>query len=66
MTEVTRGERIASFFWIESLVQDGAAREALFDLDQSVQALCVERGGTDAQVLRLTKTYHNLIRRWAK
>ncbi|MBK8375630.1 Fe2+-dependent dioxygenase [Sphingorhabdus sp.] len=66
VTEVTRGERIASFFWIESLVQDGAAREALFDLDQSVQALCVERGGTDAQVLRLTKTYHNLIRRWAK
>jgi PKHD-type hydroxylase len=66
VTAVTRGERIASFFWIESLVRDGGAREVLFDLDQSVQALSAERGGDDAQVLRLTKTYHNLIRRWAR
>jgi PKHD-type hydroxylase len=66
VTEVTKGERIASFFWIESLVADGGAREILFDLDQSVQALSAERGGDDAQVLRLTKTYHNLIRRWAR
>lgn len=66
VTPVTRGERIASFFWIESLVADGGAREALFDLDQSVQVLSAERGGADAQVLKLTKTYHNLIRRWAK
>jgi PKHD-type hydroxylase len=66
VTEVTRGERIASFFWIESLVRDGGAREVLFDLDQSVQALSSERGGDDAHVLRLTKTYHNLIRRWAR
>ncbi len=65
VTEVTGGERIASFFWIESLVRDGAAREVLFDLDQSVQTLSSERGGDDAQVLRLTKLYHNLIRRWA-
>lgn len=64
VTAVTRGERIASFFWIESLVRDGGAREVLFDLDQSVQALSAERGGDDAHVLRLTKTYHNLIRRW--
>lgn len=65
VTPVTRGERIACFFWLESLVRDGAAREALFDLDQSVQALTAVRGGDDAQVLRLTKVYHNLIRRWA-
>ena len=65
VTEVTRGERIASFFWLESLVRDGGAREALFDLDQSVQTLTAERGGDDPQVLRLTKLYHNLIRRWA-
>lgn len=64
VTEVTRGERIASFMWLESLVRDGAAREALFDLDQSVQALTAERGGDDREVLRLTKVYHNLIRRW--
>jgi PKHD-type hydroxylase len=66
VTEVTRGERIASFFWIESLVRDSGAREVLFDLDQSVQELSSERGGDDVQVLRLTKTYHNLIRRWAR
>jgi PKHD-type hydroxylase len=65
VTEVTRGERIASFMWLESLVRDGGAREALFDLDQSVQALTAERGGDDAQVLRLTRLYHNLVRRWA-
>ena len=65
VTRITRGERIASFMWIESLVRDGGAREALFDLDQSIQALTVERGGDDGQVLRLTKVYHNLVRRWA-
>lgn len=64
--EVTRGERICSFFWIESLVADGAAREALFDLDQSVQALTADRGADDGEVLRLTRTYHNLVRRWAR
>ena len=62
---VTRGERIACFFWVESLVQDERARETLFDLDQSVQVLADERGGTDPEVLRLTKVYHNLVRRWA-
>jgi PKHD-type hydroxylase len=65
VTEVTRGERIASFMWLESLVRDGAARETLFDLDQSVQALTAERGAADAEVLRLTKVYHNLVRRWS-
>jgi PKHD-type hydroxylase len=65
VTEVTRGTRIACFLWLESLVRDGAAREALFDLDQSIQALTADRGGSDREVLRLTKVYHNLVRRWA-
>lgn len=65
VTEVSRGERICSFFWLESLVRDGGARESLFDLDQSIQQLTMDRGGDDAQVLRLTKVYHNLVRRWA-
>lgn len=64
--EVTRGERISSFFWLQSLVADDGARSMLFDLDQSVQALSAERGGGDTQVLRLTGVYHNLIRRWAQ
>lgn len=66
VTHVTRGERISSFFWIESLVRENEARELLFDLDQSVQHLTMERSGADAEVVRLTQIYHNLIRRWAK
>lgn len=66
VTPITRGERISSFFWIESLVRENEAREMLFDLDQSVQHLTVERGGDDDQVVRLTQIYHNLVRRWAK
>jgi len=65
VTPVTRGERICCFFWLQSLVRDGAARESLFDLDQSVQALTAQHGGDDPQVLRLTKVYHNLVRMWS-
>ncbi len=65
VTPVTSGERIACFFWLESLIRDGAARDTLFDLDQSVQALTASHGAADPQVLRLTKVYHNLVRRWA-
>jgi PKHD-type hydroxylase len=62
---VTRGARIASFFWIQSMVRDDAARTLLFDLDRSVQALAAERGQDDAEIIRLTGIYHNLLRRWA-
>lgn len=60
--EVTRGTRISCFFWLQSLVRDHGLREALFDLDQSVQALAAERGGDDGEVLRLTRVYHQLVR----
>ncbi len=63
---VTRGERISCFFWLQSLVSDHAAREVLYDLDQSVQALMAERGKSDPEVLRLTAIYHNLVRRWSQ
>jgi PKHD-type hydroxylase len=66
VTPVTRGERVSCFFWLQSLVADHAAREMLYDLDQSVQALTAERGKTDREVLRLTAVYHNLVRRWAE
>ena len=65
VTEITRGSRVSGFFWIESLVRDDSAREMLFELDQSVQGLTLARGGNDAEVLRLTRVYHNLMRRWA-
>ncbi|HZU64946.1 MAG TPA: Fe2+-dependent dioxygenase [Novosphingobium sp.] len=65
VTQVTSGERISCFFWLQSLVRDHAGREALFDLDQAIQRLSVDRGGDDSEVLRLTKAYHNLVRMWA-
>ena len=62
---VTRGARVASFFWIQSLVRDDAQRTLLFDLDSAIQRL-----GRDmpdhASVLPLTGVYHNLLRRWAE
>lgn len=62
VTEIARGERLAAFFWVQSLVRDETLRGALFDLDQATQALSADRGRDDPQVLRLTKAYHNLVR----
>lgn len=62
VTPVTRGERVAAFLWVESLVRDGTLRELLFDLDSSIQALTAELGPAHAQVLRLSGVYHNLLR----
>jgi PKHD-type hydroxylase len=61
---VTRGARIASFFWIQSMVRDDGQRSLLFDLDTSIQRL----GGDlpdHADIVQLTGVYHNLLRRWA-
>jgi PKHD-type hydroxylase len=65
VTPVTRGVRVASFFWIQSMVRDDAARRTLFDLDQAVQRLTGQLGGADRSVIELTGVYHNLLRRWA-
>jgi PKHD-type hydroxylase len=65
VTPVTRGRRVASFFWLQSMVRDDGARRILFDLDQSVQRLTAQLGGADRSVIELTGTYHNLLRRWA-
>jgi PKHD-type hydroxylase len=62
---VTRGTRIASFFWLQSMIRDDGARALLFDLDQTIQQLSLERGVADAACVRLTGIYHNLIRHWA-
>lgn len=61
---VTRGARMASFFWVQSLVRDDSRRRLLFELDTSIQALT--RSGADpAAVLQLTGVYHNLLRQWS-
>ena len=65
VTPVTRGLRVASFFWLQSMVRDDGARRILFDLDQSVQRLTGQLGGADRSVIELTGVYHNLLRRWA-
>ena len=62
---VTGGARVASFFWVQSMVRDGGARTILFDLDRSIQAIAADRGQDDIEVIRLTGVYHNLLRRWA-
>ena len=62
---VTRGRRVASFFWLQSMVRDDAARQMLFDLDRAVQGVAAQLGQDHAEVIRLTGVYHNLLRRWA-
>ena len=62
---VTRGARVASFFWIQSMIRDDGARRILFELDQSVQDVAARLGQDDPAIVRLTGTYHNLLRKWA-
>jgi PKHD-type hydroxylase len=62
---VTRGARLAAFFWVQSLVRDDGQRLLLLELDTSIQRLT--QSGADAQaVLQLTGIYHNLLRRWSQ
>ncbi|MEI9993951.1 MAG: Fe2+-dependent dioxygenase [Rhizomicrobium sp.] len=62
---VTRGSRVASFFWIQSIVKDDAERQMLFDLDRSIIELSQSAAESPA-VLRLTALYHNLVRKWGE
>src|ERR1700759_1262344 len=66
VTPVTRGMRVASFFWIQSMVRDAHARSLIFDLDNTIQALVERLGRDDPETVRLTGVYHNLIRYWAE
>jgi PKHD-type hydroxylase len=61
---VTSGARIASFFWIQSMLRDDGERTLLFDLDNAIQRLTVDLPEHPAAV-QLTAVYHNLVRRWA-
>lgn len=62
---VTRGARLAAFFWVQSMVRDDAKRRLLFDMDRSIQTL-MHTDADNAAVLSLTSVYHNLLRRWAE
>src|SRR5581483_9837037 len=62
---VTRGARLASFFWIQSMVRDDGRRTILFDLDVAIQRLNADDPRHPSAV-QLTGVYHNLLRQWAE
>ena len=62
---ITRGERLASFFWIQSMVRDDGERSLLFDLDVAIQKLNQEHAA-DSCAVQLVGVYHNLLRRWSE
>ena len=65
VTPITRGQRLASFFWVQSLARDDAQRSMLFDLDNAIQRL--NRTGADDEARRtLVGIYHNLMRQWSE
>jgi PKHD-type hydroxylase len=66
VTRITRGVRVASFFWLQSMIRDAHARSMIFDLDHAIQGLVERLGRNDAEVVKLTGLYHNLIRYWAE
>ncbi|WP_315736416.1 MULTISPECIES: Fe2+-dependent dioxygenase [unclassified Bradyrhizobium] len=66
VTPVTRGVRVASFFWLQSMIRDPLARSMIFDLDTTIQGLSQRMGRDDPEMVRLTGLYHNLIRYWAE
>jgi len=63
VTPVTRGERVSSFFWLQSLIREDAKRALLFDMDVAIQRLGAENP-THPSVIELTGVYHNLLRLW--
>jgi PKHD-type hydroxylase len=65
VTPITRGSRIASFFWTQSLIRDDMRRGLLFDLDMSIRRLSTDHPEHPC-VVSLTSTYHNLLRQWAE
>jgi PKHD-type hydroxylase len=62
---VTRGVRLASFFWLQSMIRDDGQRTLLFDLDTAIQRLSIDVPQHPANV-QLTAVYHNLLRQWAE
>ncbi|MES3021894.1 MAG: Fe2+-dependent dioxygenase [Pseudomonadota bacterium] len=64
VSEVTRGTRLAGFFWVQSMIRDDGQRTLLFDLDTAIQRLG-QTGGDARALVQLTGSYHNLLRMWA-
>ena len=65
VTSITRGSRIASFFWTQSMIRDESKRSLLFDMDMAIVKLSRDHAG-HASVVELTSVYHNLLRQWSE
>lgn len=65
VTPVTKGVRIASFFWVQSMVRHAHKRAILWELDQSIQEIAMQTDDA-SKLARLSGVYHNLIREWAE
>jgi PKHD-type hydroxylase len=61
-----RGMRVASFFWLQSMIRDAHARSMIFDLDTAIQDLAERIGRDDPDAIKLIGIYHNLIRHLAE
>lgn len=66
VTPVTRGVRVASFFWMQSMIRHDSVRDLVYDLDTAIQELAPRLGRDDADVMKLAGVYHNLIRHWGE
>lgn len=66
VTPIRHGERLVSFFWLQSMIRDEENRTLLFDFDQAIQEQAAQAGIADEHTVRLTGIYHNLVRRWAE
>lgn len=64
VTPVTRGTRLAAFFWVQSMVREDGERRLLYEMDSAIRQL-TESSAPSASLLQLTGCYHNLLRRWA-
>ncbi|MCB5195838.1 Fe2+-dependent dioxygenase [Deefgea salmonis] len=60
---ITRGHRVASFMWLQSMIKDGTERGLLFDLDRNIRQLRQDMGDTETAI-SMTGIYHNLLRKW--
>jgi PKHD-type hydroxylase len=62
---ITRGTRVASFMWMQSMIKDVGERALMFDLDTSIRQIRADLGDTPTAV-QLTGIYHNLLRKWGE
>lgn len=66
VTEVTRGARVASFFWVQSMIRQDGVRDIVYELDIAIRELTPRLGSSDDDVTKLAGVYHNLIRHWSE